>query len=153
MPEGGLSGTLHARPRGIWRGALAAGAVVAVAGAALALTKLPLGAGIPLAVAALAVAGAALRALAWTTQDVLMNEKGISVIWRLTRRSREMQWAQVELVEHSSREALLRLRGTQRILCAGPALMSTAQRDLMRAFLHEYCGNRDVPIMRRAWMI
>lgn len=152
-PEGGLSGTLHARPEAVWRAALAAGALVALAGAALALLKLPLGPAIPVAAVALVVAGAAARAFVWTMQEVMMNEKGISVVWRLTGRSQEMQWAQVELVEHSTREALLRLRGTQRLRCAGPALMSSAQRDLMRAFLHEYCGNRDVPIMRRTWMI
>jgi hypothetical protein len=153
MPEGGLSGTLHARPQRVWRAGLTAGALAALAGGALALIKLPLGLAIPLAAVAVVVGGVALRALSWTTQDVMLNEKGISVIWRLTRRSQEMQWAQVELVEHSPREALLRLRGTQRILCAGPALMPTAQRDLMRAFLHEYCGNRGVPMVRRRWLI
>ena len=152
-PEGGLSGTLHARPQAIWRGALVAGALVALAGGVVALLKLPLGPAIPLAAVALAVAGAATRALLWTMQEVIMNEKGISVIWRLSGRSQEMPWSQVELVEHSTREALLRLRGTQKLQCAGPGLMSGAHRDLMRAFLHEYCGNRDVPIMRRTWMI
>jgi hypothetical protein len=153
MPEGGLSGTLHARPHGIWRGALAVGTLVALAGAAVALIELPLGPAIPLAVAALVLAGAAGRALAWTMQEVMLNEKGISVVWRLTGRAQAMQWAQVDLVEHSTREALLRLRGTQRLLCAGPALMSRTHRDLMRAFLHEYCENRDVPIMGRKWLV
>jgi len=152
MPEGGLSGTLHARPQGIWRAALAVGGLVALAGAALALMRLPLGPAIPVTVAALVVAGAAVRALAWTMQEVMLNEKGISVVWRLTGRAQAMQWAQVDLVEHSTREALLRLRGTQRLLCAGPGVMSRAHRDLMRAFLHEYCENRDVPIMGRKWL-
>lgn len=153
MAEGGLSGTMRARPQRIWRGIPAAGAIVAIGGAVLILLKLPLGPGIPLALLALVVAGVAMRVFAWTTQEVLMNEKGISIIWQLTRRSREMQWAQVELIERSPREVLLRLRGTQRLLCAGPTLMPAAQRDLMRAYLHEYCVNRGVPIMRRGWML
>lgn len=153
MSDGGLSGTLRARPQRIWRGIPVAGAIVALGGAVLILLKLPLGPGIPLALLALVVAGAAIRIFAWTTQEVMMNEKGISVVWQLTRRSREMQWAQVDLVERSPREVLLRLRGTQQLLCAGPKLMSATQRDLMRAFLHEYCVNRGVPIMRRDWML
>lgn len=153
MSESGLSGTLRAQPQRIWRIIPAAGVVVALGGGALALLTLPLGPSIPLAIFALVIAGAAIRIGAWTAQEVLMNEKGISVIWQLTRRSREMPWAQVELIERSPREILLRLRGTQRLLCAGPALMPAAQRDLMRAFLHEYCVNRDVPIVRRGWML
>ncbi|HEX6818608.1 MAG TPA: hypothetical protein VF120_09555, partial [Ktedonobacterales bacterium] len=135
-----------------WRAALAVGGLVALAGAALALMRLPLGPAIPVTVVALVVAGAAVRALVWMMQEVMLNEKGISVVWRLTGRAQAMQWAQVDLVEHSTREALLRLRGTQRLLCAGPGLMSRAHRDLMRAFLHEYCENRDVPIMGRKWL-
>jgi len=151
--EGGLSGTLRAQPQKVWRAALVGGMLVALACAALALLELPLGPAIPLAVAAVVIAGAAVRALIWTSQEILLNEKGISVIWRLTGRSQEMLWTSVDLVEHASWETLLRLRGKQRLRCAGPALMSRSERDLMRAFLHEYCGNRDVPIVHRKWLI
>ena len=152
MAEGGLSGTLYAQPRRIWRGTLVAVALVTLACGTLALLRLPLEAGIPLAIVALLIAGAAAGTLVWLMQVVLVNEKGISVVWRLTGRSREMPWSQVALVEYSPRETMLRLRGTQRIRCAGPGLMSPSQRDLMRAFLHEYCGNRDVPLVKRTWM-
>lgn len=153
MQEDGLSGTLIARPQRLWQSLLASAALVAVAGAVLALIKLPLGPAIPVAAVALVLAGVAGRAFAWTMQTLLLSERGIRVMWQLTRRTREMQWAQVELMEHSWHEALLRLRGTQRLLCAGPRLMPRAKRDLMRAFLHEYCVNRGVPIVHRAWLL
>jgi hypothetical protein len=47
---------------------------------------------------------------------------------------------------------MLRLRGSQRITCIGPALLSPAERDLMRAFLYEYCVYREVPVIRRRWL-
>lgn len=153
MPEGGLSGTLHARPQKRWRLALVAVALIAVALATLAIMNLPVGGAIPIAILCAGFAVASVLGLGWMAQHVYVSERGISARWTLTHKTREMTWEQVELIEHSSRQALLRCRGNIRIVCAGPALLPTAQRDLMRAFLHEYCANRGVPIVHRTWLV
>lgn len=153
MPEGGLSGTLHARPRVRWQAALVIVALVLVGGAFLAVTNLPLGASIPLAVVCAIGAAASLSSCVWLAQHIFVNEQGITARWTLTRKTSEMSWEQMDLIEHSSRQALLRFRGVSRIICTGPSLLPATQRDLMRAFLHEYCGDRGVPIVRRRWLL
>jgi hypothetical protein len=104
-----------------------------------------------LALAAICWLGALVSAalVVWLQQELRVNDAGIVVFQRLTRRTRELKWTQIELIEHSSREAVLRLRGEQRIVCLGPGILPRAQRDLLRAFLHEYGLNRDVPIVKR----
>lgn len=153
MPEGGLSGTLHARAQMRWRVGLVILGVALLGCAAVAAMRLPLVAAIPLIVVCVAGGGACLFACGWLAQSVFVNAEGITAQWSLTRKSREMTWDQVQLIEHSSRQALLRLRGGSRMICVGPALLPAAQRDLMRAFLHEYCVNRGVPIVRRTWLV
>lgn len=153
MPEGGLSGTLQARPQARWPVALTVAALALIACAILAVVKLPLIAAIPLTTVCALAAAASIFGLGWLAQQVFVNESGISARWSFARTTREMTWEHVELIEHSSRQALLRVRGGNRIVCIGPALLPDAQRDLMRAFLHEYCVNRGVPIVRRRWLV
>lgn len=153
MPEGGLSGTLHARPQARWRIGLFVVGLALIGCVVAAVISLPLGAAIPLAVICAVAAAVCLYACGWLAQSVFVNAQGISAEWALTRKTREMTWEQVQLIEHSSRQALLRLRGGTRVICAGPALLPGAQRDLMRAFLHEYCVHRGVPIVRRTWLL
>lgn len=154
MPEGGLSGTLQARPQARWRAILLLIALALVGCTVAATLNLPLAVAIPIAVVCVGGTAASVFAAGWLVQQVFVNERGISARWSLVRRSREITWEQVELIEHSSRQALLRIRGgAYRSVCLGPALLPTAQRDLMRAFLHEYCVNRGVPIVRRRWLV
>jgi hypothetical protein len=136
--DGGLSGTLNARPRLPWRIVPVLVAALALAGAVLGWIALPLQAAIPLSVLAAGI-----------LQKVLINEKGISVVWPLPTHIRELAWSDVELIEHWWGQTILRLHGPIRIRCAGPMLFNRAARDLMRAFLHEYCLNRGVPVVRR----
>jgi hypothetical protein len=152
MPEGGLSGTLHARPRPLWRFISAAVAVLGALLCAGALLALPPLLGVPLGLLAVALTVAALVIFVWLWQALLVNEHGLSVAWTLTRRTRGIGWQEIGLVEHSNGEAVLRIRGDERILCAGPGLFNRAQHDLMRAFLHEYCVSRGVPFVRRNWL-
>ena len=70
----------------------------------------------------------------------------------VTGGTRGIGWQEIGLVEHSNGEAVLRIRGDERILCAGPGLFDRAQHDLMRACLHENCVSRGVTFVRRTWM-
>lgn len=152
-PEGGLAGTLRAQPRTLWRLAPIGISCLAVILAVIGVLNLPVGAAVSAVVICVIIALASLLVYGWMAQSVTVSDAGIRARWELTRRTREMTWEQIQFIEHSSRQALLRFRGETRIICAGPALFPTAQRDLMRAFLHEYCVKRGVPIVRRTRLL
>jgi hypothetical protein len=152
LSGGGLAGTLHARARRRWHVAGGAVVVVLLAAGAASLRALPPIAGIPLAVLCVAFAAAVIRLLVWLFQELLVNEKGFTAVSAITHRARGMTWVEVQLVEHSTAEAVLRLRGSRRITCIGPALLSPSERDLLRAFLYEYCVYRSVPVLKRPWL-
>lgn len=149
MPEGGLAGLLRARARGTYRSVAAALTVTFVAVGVVALLSAPRVIGVTFAVICGLAALASAFVCVWLLQEVRVNDAGVVVFQPLTRRTRELKWTQIELIEHSSREAVLRLRGEHRIVCLGPGILPRAQRDLLRAFLHEYGLNRDVPIVKR----
>ena len=152
MPEGGLSGLLRARPKVVFRLLALGGVIAGVALAMLALAAVPGALGAILAVICGVVALLSVAVSAWLAQELQVDDKGLTMVGGLTRRTRWMPWTQIELVEHSNHEALLRIHGEQRIVCVGPGLLSPAHRDLLRAFLHEYCRNRDVPIVKRHFL-
>ncbi len=152
MGGSGLSGTLYTRSRRRWRLAVS-GAVVVLLGAATgSVVGLPRLVGVPLAVFFFALAAGGMSLLVWLFQEILVSEKGITAISSFTHRARGMTWEQVQMVEHSAGQAVLRLRGAHRIVCIGPALLAPAERDLMRAFLFEYCVYRSIPVLRRPWL-
>lgn len=153
MPDGGLSGILHARPKARWRVLAIIASLIPLGLSALAIVLLPLAISVPLAVLGTAVSLAGLLVFSWFAQELLINETGVSIVFPVVRRTRAIQWAEVELVEHSPNEMMLRMRGHRRLLCAGPTLLPPTERDLMRAFIHEYCTSRGVPIVRRTWLL
>ncbi|HEY7832198.1 MAG TPA: hypothetical protein VIG30_01420 [Ktedonobacterales bacterium] len=150
--EGGLTGSLHARPRTRWRAAALIVAVGAIIGgtAAVGLVALPYSLGIGV-VAGAALAGS-LLAYRWCAQTLVASDAGLSVTYPLQSKPEHMAWSEVRLLEHSPGERILRLRGDRRLVCAGPALLRPAERDLLRAFLHAYCLDRGVPVARRHWL-
>lgn len=152
MPEGGLSGVLRARPRGRYR--LGAAALTLLfAGLAVGAFMLSLGvAGVVFGIVALLIAAIGVAVSLWLNQEVQVSDKGITVTPGLMRRQRAVLWTQIGLVEHSTDEAVLRFTGEQRVVCIGPGLLPVAHRDLMRAFLHEYCLNRETPIVKRRFI-
>lgn len=152
MPEGGLSGMLRARPRAIHLLGAGAAAVLGVALAALAITHLPLGVGIPVGVVCGLGGLGALGVALWLVQEVRVDAEGVFVRYPLVRVSERMTWADVQLIERDPREVMLRLRGSRKLRCLGPNLLRRTQRDVMRAFLHEYCVGRGVPVVQRFWM-
>jgi len=152
-PEGGYAGTLVTKTRLPWRIVLALLAVAALAGAVAAASNGPTTGGVGVAVACALIAVAAAWALAWASRTVLIDAEGIAVVAPLVRRKRILKWSEVELVEHTPHERVLRLRGDRRLVCAGPGLLTPAQATLMRGLLYEYCAKRSVPILRRFWVL
>jgi hypothetical protein len=113
---------------------------------------LPIQAAAPLAAVCAVFAACGIVLLVWLFQEVIVSEKGITTVSPLVHRTRGMAWDEVELVEHSAGQTVLRLRGVQRVKCVGPSLLSPTQRDLLRAFIYEYCVYRQVPVLRRPWL-
>jgi hypothetical protein len=138
--------TLSLRLRALAVCALAAG------GGAIALLELS-GPWSYVAVAVCAlVALVAVLSLAWLSQAVSLTEEGISVRGIPFGSSKLLPWREVEFVEVSANERVLRLRGSQKLRCPGPAVFSQPTRDTYRWLTHVYCLDRGVPAMRRPGM-
>jgi hypothetical protein len=153
MPDAGLSGTLHTHPHRRWRVLSGGVALVLIGLAILAVITLPLALSVPLALLCVLGMLAACSALGWLFQELLVNEKGMSLSSPITRKSYDMSWSEVEIIEHSPYQLVLRLRGSRRMLCAGPPLLPAGDRDIMQAFLREYCLNNGVPFVPRGWFM
>jgi hypothetical protein len=152
-PEGKLSGTLRAHPKRIWRTlAFILGWVLITAGF-LSFWLFGLIPGVFLAIGGLLLGSICLLAFVWLLQEILINENGISRTIPLRHQSSTLEWSKIELIEHSSHEYVLRLRGPARLICVGPSLLPTAERDLMRAYIHEYGISRGIPTVRRTWIL
>jgi hypothetical protein len=152
VPETHLTGTMFIQPQSRWYVLLIVTAIVSAGCAGIALAFLPFMFAIPVSALCVIITLVMILLAIWLLQTVSVNEDGVEVQWRLPRRTSGMQWDDIEMVEHSSRQALIRLRGTYRILCAGPTLMNPSQCMLFRAFLNAYCTDRDIPIIRRPWL-
>lgn len=152
-PDGGLTGLVSARPRARWRFIAAGLGLTSAVSLALAAVLPPKPVGLPIAVLAAGVVGISARAYIWLLRRVTVTDRGIAVMPALARRSREIAWSEIQLVEHTPGERLIRLRGETRLLCPGPNLLPAASRDGMRAFLHAYCVSQGVPVAQRPWLI
>lgn len=153
MPDAGLSGTLHTRPHRRWRMLFGGIALVLVGLAVLVAMLLPLAFSVPLVLFCVVGVLATCGVVGWLFQELLVNEKGMSLSSPITRKSYNMSWSEVEIIEHSPYQYVLRLRGTRRMFCAGPPLLPAGDRDIMQAFLREYCLNRGVPFVPRSWFM
>ncbi len=129
-------------------GALAAFALAAGAGAAGFLELSAPWRYLVVALCAL-VALIALLALAWLSQAVSLTDEAISVRGVPFGSGRSLPWREVEFVEASPNERVLRLRGAHKLRCPGPGLFAPPTRDTYRWLLHTYCLDRGVPAMRR----
>jgi len=98
------------------------------------------------------VALVALLGLAWLSQAVSLTEEGISVRGIPFGSGKLLPWREVEFVEVSANERVLRLRGSQKLRCPGPGVFSQPTRDTYRWLTHVYCLDRGVPAMRRPGM-
>src|SRR5262249_16797635 len=98
------------------------------------------------------VAFVALLSLAWLSQTVSLTGEGISVSGVLFGSGRPLPWREVEFVEVSANERVLRLRGSHKLRCPGPGVFSQPTRDTYRWLTHVYCLDRGVPAMRRPGM-
>jgi hypothetical protein len=98
------------------------------------------------------IALVALLGLTWLSQAVSLTEEGISVKSIPFRSSKLLPWREVEFVEVSANERVLRLRGSQKLRCPGPGVFAQPTRDTYRWLTHVYCLDRGVPAMRRPGM-
>jgi hypothetical protein len=152
-PGGELLGTLRAHPRRLWRSlTFILGGVLVVAGV-LAIVFLQPFPGILIGACSILLGLICGLAFIWLSQEILINEHGISRTSPLRNQTAMLEWGDIELIEHSSHEYVLRLRGPQRFICVGPSLLPSAERDLMRAYIHEYGISRGVPTVRRTWIL
>jgi hypothetical protein len=95
------------------------------------------------------VALIALLVLTWLAQAVSLTDEGISARGAPFGSGKLLPWREVEFVEVSQNERVLRLRGAQKLRCPGPGLFAQPTRDTYRGLLHTYCLDRGVPAMRR----
>jgi len=151
MTTGGLT-EVRARPRRRWATIGIVGFVALAALAGAALHFLPLVAAIPIAILLLTPGLALLVGAFWLRQQVVVSEQGVSVRGWLARKERAMRWDEVELIELTPGEIVIRLRGERRLLCPGPNLFSPTERNRIRAFIHAYCLDRGTPIVPRFWL-
>jgi hypothetical protein len=152
-PEGELLGTLHAHAKRLWRNlAFGLGGVLLVAGV-LSIVLLGLFPGIVLGLFSILLGLICIAAFIWLSQEILINEHGISRRIPLPNQTATLEWRDIDLIEYSSREYVLRLRGSRRFICVGPSLLPTAERDLMRAYIHEYAISKGIPTVRRTWIL
>jgi hypothetical protein len=151
-PEGKLSGTLRAHPKRFWQTLACIVGCVLIAAGFLSLWLFGLIPGIFLAVVGVLLGSICLLTFVWLLQEILINENGISKTIPLRHQSSTLEWSKIDLIEHSSHEYVLRLRGPTRLVCIGPSLLPTAERDLMRAYIHEYGISRGIPTVRRTWI-
>lgn len=150
-PDAGLPSKLDARPRAIWRWVTIVLLLAAAASVGLALTELQLFAATAAIIGAACLATASLIALIWLSQRIIASEYGLAVVSPLRTR-KETAWSEVQLIEHTPNERVVRLRGERRLQFPGPTLFHPAERDLMRAYLYEYCIDRGVPVVERRWL-
>ena len=153
--SGQFSGALHGRPERGWQvgaGACGAGGLLVGALALSGVAGLPREVGVIPAVPALLAAIVAGVMLWWLSQEVTLDESGITVRHWLRRGGWTVLWDDVQLLEHTPDQGLLRLHGVGRFVCMGPGLLPPAERDLMRAFIYEYCVKRGVAVVRRRWI-
>jgi hypothetical protein len=151
-PEGELLGTLHAHPKRLWRNLAFGLGVVLLGAGVLSIVFLGLFPGGVLGACSILLGLVCMATFVWLLQEILINEHGISRRIPLRNQTAMQEWGDIDLIEHSSHEYVLRLRGAQRFICAGPSLLPTAERDLMRAYIHEYAISKGIPTVRRRWI-
>jgi len=149
---GAITGTVHVQAQPRWRGTAAAacllGPLIVLAG----LLVLPRVGALPVALAAGVAELAALALLLTIFQQVTLDETGIRVRGLLHRGARSMRWRDVELIEHTPGERMLRLRGARKLVCLGPGILPPKEGKVMRTYLQQYCQSRNVPMFERRWL-
>ncbi len=151
-PDGGLSGRLLTRPRTAARAAAAVLVALSVVGGIFTALYLRAYSLIAVESAAFLAVLAGVGAYIWLSQRLELSDAGIQVTFSWPPRTLDVRWDQIQLLEHTPAEHIIRLRGDVRLTCAGPTLMRSSDRDVMRAFLNAYCIERGVPVIQRLWL-
>lgn len=152
LPDGGMAGTLVARPQARYSLTLLAAACALGAVCGLGLWY---AAATPAVIAGSVLAGllalASLAGAAWFIQRLSLDEQGISMMRALgLPRRRFYAWSQLSMVEHTPNKALLRLRDSQtRTLCAGPHLFDSEQATILWALIQSHAREHEVLVIPR----
>lgn len=152
LPDGGVVGSVVARPQARFALSLLAAACALGAAAGLALWY---AAALPAVIAGSVVAGllalACLAGALWLTQRLSLDEQGISITRALAfPRHRVYAWSQLTMVEHTPQNALLRLRDSRtRTLCAGPHLFDSEQATILWALIMTHAKEHEVLVIQR----
>lgn len=152
LPDGGVAGTLVARPQARYALSLLAAACALGAAAGLALQfAAPSSAVIAGSVVAGLLALGCLAGAMWLTQRLSLDEQGISISRALAfPRHRVYAWSQLTMVEHTPHNALLRLRDSRtRTLCAGPHLFDSEQATILWALIMTHANEHEVLVIPR----
>jgi hypothetical protein len=143
---------LQARPRRVWSVGLVALLIAATVGAGFTLALLPF----PLALFPVILALVALALCAYALpiclQTVSLDDAGVTVKGAFGRHIGRIAWDDIQLVERTPRERMLRLRGAGRLRCAGPSLLGATQAEIFRAYLQTYCTERGALMIVRRWL-
>lgn len=152
LPDGGIAGTLVARPQARYAVVLLLVACGLGAAAGIALLYIAWSA-VVIAAAAVAalLALVSLLGAIWLMQRLSLDEQGITITRPLgLPRRRGYAWNQLKMVEYTPHRALLRLRdGHTRTLCAGPHLFDSEQATILWALIQTHARQHEVLVIPR----
>jgi hypothetical protein len=143
---------LHTRPHRLWCVGLTVATLLAGLGAGAALYVVPSPLALLPACLALAVVVLCARALPTCLQTISLTQSGIAVRGAFSRKATTLAWHDIQLVERTPRERVLRLRGEQRLRCAGPGLLPANDAEVFRVYLHTYCTEQGALVLVRRWL-
>jgi hypothetical protein len=147
-----VANPLEARPRRVWSVGLVGLLVAAVVGASFALVLLPFPLALLPVTLALIALGLCVGALPICLQTVSLNDSGVMVKGAFGRHLGQLAWDDIQLIERTPRERMLRLRGERRLRCAGPSLFGATEAEIFRAYLQTYCTERSALMIVRRWL-
>lgn len=150
---GDLAGALETCAAWPWRAGVLLACLACAVLALLAVTLAPAPVGKAFAVGLAAVGLGALWLYVWLSRPLILAESGVVLGSVLPGRAHACGWEAFRLVEVTPGEMLLRLRGEVSLVCAGPRLLSSRDRELANLFIREYCERRGVArvVRRRFW--
>ncbi|HEX6800325.1 MAG TPA: hypothetical protein VF116_21615 [Ktedonobacterales bacterium] len=152
LPDGGVAGSLVARPQARYVVSLLAAAFALCTAAGLALWSI---ATAPALIAGVAAAGllalVCLAGVLWLAQQLSLDEQEITITRVLAfPRRRVYAWNQLKVIEYTPNKALLRLRDSRtRTLCAGPHLFDSEQATILWALIQTHAREHEVLIIPR----
>ncbi|HEX9069151.1 MAG TPA: hypothetical protein VF807_10315 [Ktedonobacterales bacterium] len=142
---------LTERPSPGLRAAFVLLTAVLIAGAILSFAALPVIPAIIVAVLACVLAVASGMTAWWLMQSVTIDEQGLARRPFLSRVEREVRWSDMQLIEYTAHERLIRARNGVAVRMAGPGLFSGRAREIYFMLLVAYRSEHDILAVERSW--